>query len=224
MWQNFHKYYWIFLVTNVIGGRNAKHARISLFYKILVSIFTKSSIGYGRGLLETELPHICTHLYLQKYTQDFFKLFMYVLWTLMQVCVEYQKNFMSHFRFMLVKHKQISFLSRIFALFAYISKNTRRDFFKLFMYVLWTFMQVCVEYHKNSMSRFRFMHGKHKQISILSRSFALFAYISKNTRRDFFKLFMYVLWTFMQVCVEYQKKIHVAFSFYGLVNTSKYLF
>ena len=148
VWQNFHKYYWIFLVTNVIGGRNAKHARISLFYKILVSIFTKSSIGYGRGLLETELPHICTHLYLQKYTQDFFKLFMYVLWTLMQVCVEYQKNFMSHFCFMLVKHKQISFLSRIFALFAYISKNTRRDFFNVFIYVLWTFMQICVEYQK----------------------------------------------------------------------------
>ena len=54
-------------------------------------------------------------------------------------------------------------------------------------------MQFYVEYQKNSMSFFRFMVGKHKQISILSRFFALFAYISKNTRRDFFKLFMYFL-------------------------------
>ena len=121
------------------------------------------------------------------------------------------------------KYKQISILSRIFALFAYISKNTRRDFFKLFMYVLWTFMQVCVEYQKESCRVFVLWLDEHKQISILSQFFALFAYISKNTCRDFFNVFIYVLWTFMQICVEYQK-IHIVFSFYALVNTKKYLF
>ena len=61
----------------------------------------------------------------------------------MQVSVEYQKILCRIFVLWLVKHKQISILSRILHYLLIYPKIHAGFFFKLFMYVLWTLMQVC---------------------------------------------------------------------------------